>query len=138
MEIWVSIEPEAACSAALHQALDKYGVYDTVTLHVVLEVAAADFARTLCTALQTAPPEALARPQAAEHAAVIAVMDKAIAESRTELQETEETAAACAQHRADQHHKMEAQLGEAEKRIEAVEVKQRAARAAAKAEEKAM
>ena len=60
-------------------------------------------------------------------------MDKAIAESKTELQETEETAAACAQHRAAQHHKMEAQLGEAEKRIEAVEVKQRAARAAAKA-----
>ena len=28
-------------------ALDEYGVYDTVTLHVVLEVAAADFARTL-------------------------------------------------------------------------------------------
>ena len=77
-------------------ALDEYGVYDTVTLHVVLEVAAADFARTLCTALQTAPPEASARPRAAEHAAVIAVMDKAIAESKTELQETEETAAACA------------------------------------------
>ena len=109
----MSIKSEAACSAALHQALDEYGVYDTVTLHVVLEVAAADFARTLCTALQTAPPEASARPRAAEHAAVIAVMDKAIAESKTELQETEETApAACAQRRADQHHKMEAQLGE--------------------------
>ena len=136
--MWVSIESEAACSAALRQALDEYGIVNTAILHGVLEVAAADFARTLCTALQAAPPEASARPQAAEHAAVIAIMDKAIAESKAELQETEEAAAACAQRRAAQHHKMEAQLGEAKKRIEAVEVKQRAARAAAKAAEKAM
>ena len=98
--MWVSINSDAACRAALLQALDDYGIVDTATLHGVLEVAAADFARTLCTALQAAPPEASARPQAAEHAAVIAIMDKAIAESKAELQETEEAAAACAQRSA--------------------------------------
>ena len=43
---------------ALLQALDEYGIVDTATLHGVLEVAAADFARTLCDALRAAPPAA--------------------------------------------------------------------------------
>ena len=56
--MWVSIDSDAACRAALLQALDEYGIVDTATLHGVLEVAAADFARTLCTALRAAPPAA--------------------------------------------------------------------------------
>jgi hypothetical protein len=54
--MWVSIESEAACSAALQQALHKYGVLDTDTLQAVLESDAAGFARALCTSLQTEGP----------------------------------------------------------------------------------
>ena len=56
--MWVSLDSDAACRVALLQALDEYGIVDTATLHVVLEVAAADFARTLCDALRAAPPAA--------------------------------------------------------------------------------
>ena len=56
--MWVSIASDAACAAALQQALDDYGVVDTDALQAVLEIpeAAAGLARALCTALQAAPP----------------------------------------------------------------------------------
>ena len=50
--MWVSIGSEAACSAALRQALDNYGVFDTDALQAVLETDATGFARALCTSLQ--------------------------------------------------------------------------------------
>ena len=50
--MWVSIGSEAACSAALGQALDNYGVFDTDALQAVLETDATGFARALCTSLQ--------------------------------------------------------------------------------------
>ena len=53
LAMWVSIGSEAACSAALRQALDDYGVFDTDALQAVLETDAAGFARALCTSLQT-------------------------------------------------------------------------------------
>ena len=54
----VSIASDAACAAALQQALDDYGVVDTDALQAVLEIpeTAAGLARALCTALQAAPP----------------------------------------------------------------------------------
>ena len=56
--MWVSIASDAACAAALQQALDDYGVVDTDALQAVLEIpeTAAGLARSLCTALQAAPP----------------------------------------------------------------------------------
>ena len=56
--MWVSIASDAACAAALQQALDDYGVVDTDALQAVLEIpeTAAGLARALCTALQAAPP----------------------------------------------------------------------------------
>ena len=56
--MWVSIASDAACAAALQQALDDYGVVDTDALQAVLEIpeAAAELARSLCTAIQAAPP----------------------------------------------------------------------------------
>ena len=58
--MWVSIASDAACAAALQQALDDYGVVDTDALQAVLEIpeTAAGLARALCTALQAAPPAA--------------------------------------------------------------------------------
>ena len=50
--MWVSIGLEAACSAALQQALGNYGVFDTDALQAVLETDATGFARALCTSLQ--------------------------------------------------------------------------------------
>ena len=58
--MWVSIDSEAACSAALHQALDEYGIVDTAVLQAVLEHDAAGLARALCTALQATSPAASA------------------------------------------------------------------------------
>ena len=43
--MWVSIESEAACSAALRQALDNYGVFDTDALQAVLETDTAGLSR---------------------------------------------------------------------------------------------
>ena len=56
--MWVSIASEASCAAALQQALDDYGVVDTDALQAVLDIPenAAGLARSLCTALQAAPP----------------------------------------------------------------------------------
>ena len=56
--MWVSIASDAACAAALQQALDDYGVVDTDALQAVLEIpeTAAGLARALCTALQAALP----------------------------------------------------------------------------------
>ena len=36
--MWVSIASDAACAAALQQALDDYGVVDTDALQAVLEI----------------------------------------------------------------------------------------------------
>ena len=52
MQMWVSIASDATCAAALQQAVEDYGVYDTWTLQVVLQHNASGFARALCTALQ--------------------------------------------------------------------------------------
>ena len=54
--MWVSIGSEAACSAALRQALDNYGVFDTDALQAVLDTDATGFARAWCTSLQTEAP----------------------------------------------------------------------------------
>ena len=54
----VSVASDAACSAALQQALDEYGIVDTALLQAVLEIDAAGLARALCTSLQAAPPAA--------------------------------------------------------------------------------
>ena len=58
LAMWVSIASDAACAAALQQALDDYGVVDTDALQAVLEIpeTAAGLAWSLCTALQAAPP----------------------------------------------------------------------------------
>lgn len=85
--MWVSLASDAACAAALQQALHDYGVIDTDALQAVLEIpqSAAGFSRSLCTALQAAPPVSIA-----EQVAVIAVMDGSLAESKQELQTTDE------------------------------------------------
>ena len=56
--MWVSITSNAACAAALQQAVEDYGVVDTATLQAVLHHDASGFARALCTALQAEPPAA--------------------------------------------------------------------------------
>ena len=58
--MWVSIASDAACAAALQQAVFDFGVVDTDTLQAVLQIpeTAAGLARALCTALQAAPPAA--------------------------------------------------------------------------------
>ena len=56
--MWVSIASEASCAAALQQAVENYGIFDTASLQAVLLVDAADFARALCKALQVEPPAA--------------------------------------------------------------------------------
>ena len=56
--MWVSITSDAACAAALQQAVEDYGVVNTATLQAVLHHDASDFARALCTALQAEPPAA--------------------------------------------------------------------------------
>ena len=54
--MWVSIASDAACAAALQQAVEAYCIYDTITLKSVLQYDAAGFARALCTALQAEAP----------------------------------------------------------------------------------
>ena len=58
--MWVSITSDAACAAALQQAVEDYGVVNTATLQAVLHHDASGFARprALCTALQAEPPAA--------------------------------------------------------------------------------
>ena len=56
--MWVSITSDAACAAALQQAVEDYGIVDTATLQAVLHHDASGFARALCTALQAEPPPA--------------------------------------------------------------------------------
>ena len=56
--MWVSIASEASCAAALQQAVENYGIFDTATLQAVLLIDAAGFARALCKALQVEPPAA--------------------------------------------------------------------------------
>ena len=58
--MWVSIASDAACAAALQQAVVDFGVLDTDALQAVLQIpeAAAGFARALCNALRAAPPAA--------------------------------------------------------------------------------
>ena len=46
--MWVSIDSEAACSAALQQAFLRYGIVDTDALQLVLESDGAGLARALC------------------------------------------------------------------------------------------
>jgi hypothetical protein len=60
LAMWVSIASDAACAAALQQAVVDFGVIDTDTLQAVLQIpeTAAGLARALCTALQAAPPAA--------------------------------------------------------------------------------
>ena len=60
LAMWVSIASDAACAAALQQAVVDFGVVDTDTLQAVLQIpeTAAGLARALCTALQAAPPAA--------------------------------------------------------------------------------
>ena len=60
LAMWVSIASDAACAAALQQAVVGFGVVDTDTLQAVLQIpeTAAGLARALCTALQAAPPAA--------------------------------------------------------------------------------
>jgi hypothetical protein len=57
IHVGVKIGSEAACSAALRQALDNYGVFDTDALQAVLETDATGFARALCTSLQQTPSD---------------------------------------------------------------------------------
>ena len=133
--MWVSIDSEAACSAALQQTLDEYGIVDTDALQAVLEDNAAGLARALCTALQAAPPAA----SAAEHVAMIFVMDEALSACRLEL-EVSDAGLAAAEARlkvlSSKVCETEARLVEARKRTEAAEAKLRAAREAAKTAEK--
>ena len=58
--MWVSIALDAACAAALQQAVVDFGVVDTDALQAVLQIpeVAAGFARALCIALRVAPPAA--------------------------------------------------------------------------------
>ena len=53
--MWVSIASDAACAAALQQAVVDFGVVDSDALQAVLQIpesgCAAGFARALCTAL---------------------------------------------------------------------------------------
>ena len=53
--MWVSIASDAACAAALQQAVVGFGVYDTDTLQAVLQFpeSAAGFARALCTVVSS-------------------------------------------------------------------------------------
>ena len=46
--MWVSIASDAVCAAALQQAVEAYGIYDTITLKSVLQHDVAGFARALC------------------------------------------------------------------------------------------
>ena len=55
MQILASLESEAACSAALQQAVEEYGIFDTASLQAVLQYDASDFARSLCMSLRVAP-----------------------------------------------------------------------------------
>ena len=66
--MWVSIASDAACAAALQQAVVDFGVVDTDTLQAVLQIpeTAAGLARALCTALQAAPPESMTDEHADE------------------------------------------------------------------------
>ena len=54
--MWVSIASDAACAAALQQAVEAYCIYDTITLKSVLQHDATGFARALCTALRAEAP----------------------------------------------------------------------------------
>ena len=58
--MWVSIASDAACAAALQQAVVDFGLFDTDALQAVLQIpeSAAGLARALCTALRAAPPAA--------------------------------------------------------------------------------
>ena len=58
--MWVSIASDAACAAALQQAVVDFGLVDTDALQAVLQIpeSAAGLARALCTALCAAPPAA--------------------------------------------------------------------------------
>ena len=55
--MWVSIASDAACAAALQQAVVDFGLFDTDALQAVLQIpeSAAGLARALCTALRAAP-----------------------------------------------------------------------------------
>ena len=135
--MWVSIDSEAACSAALQQSFLDFGIVDNDSLQLVLQFDGASLARALCIALQAASPEAL--PSAAEHAAMITVMDEALSSCRLELEEMEASVAVAhgqLKSLSVSVHVMEAELANAEKRAEAAEARRRAAQEAAKAADK--